>query len=141
MLEKINKFRNAPERTVLTLIFSECIGVGKQGNAQGVQGENGCSQCGSAGAEGENGSSQGSQGGKESSQTACGCYSGGTSGSIQCSHTLKVRLCDALAVWFGAKIVFTSLMLLLNNAVSITIFSLFKNFMAVKLAKFCFVTL
>ena len=158
MFEKINQFRNAPERTVLTLTFSESISVGKQGRnggsqsaqsgnngsyGQGSQGGKGGSQSAGTGnnssygtkdaqsanggpqstqagdggsncAQGKNGASRGSQNGGSSSQgqSLCGCSSGGTSGSIQCSHTLKVRLCDAIAVMLGVKIVFTSLMML-----------------------------
>lgn len=136
MFEKINQFRNAPERTVLTLTFSESISVGKQGGNGGsqsvgtgnnssygtkdAQSANGgpqsaqASDGGSNCAQGKNGASRGSQNGGSSSQgqSLCGCSSGGTSGSIQCSHTLKVRLCDAVAVMLGVKIVFTSLMML-----------------------------
>lgn len=165
MLEKINKFRNAPERTVLTFTFSESIALGKQGNGNSAseQGENSgyqnvqnsvnSSRNGQGGSEnsqgaqstnsrtkssqeesggyqsgyGENGTSQASQsmgaaseggyegkGGNGGSQSSspCGCSSCGASGSIQCSHTLKVRLCDAIAVLIGAKIVLCSLMLL-----------------------------
>lgn len=149
MFEKINQFRNAPERTTLTLTFSESISVGKQGGSgnsqsgniasrsaqggysggQGSQGGDGSSQgataqngasAGSESTQNESNASQGSKGsgGGNGAQagaqgsSSCGCSSGGTSGSIQCSHTLKVRLCDAIAVMLGAKIIFTSLIML-----------------------------